>query len=420
MTRINSSVPRAAQAPEAELDSGKQKPEETSGHGWPVRRLLLGILLLLVAGGAYPAYRWFHAYRTAQYKSACVRAVADERWAELNTVASRWIEWDPSSNDAWVYVAEAAVQAGKPEEAAQALGRVSDSYQGALQALALRGEILFGDLNRPFEAAETWQRMLRINPYAALAHQRLIYFYAMTLQRKELVEQIESAIQNKCEPPEAYSYYLLAYELNFSDGLRVITRWRQNHPENELLEIAQACYAARNTEGKGQALFGEATVAPGDRSLIDACLVKFPENLEVLAFHIDQAIYDGEDARVAELLERAPAEAESDPRFWRSRAWYLSSIGKHEEARIALHEALMLHPVDWRSRWTLADVLRRLQRPAEAAEAAEIAVEGKELHRKLFEMPNAASLDESMGQRILGLLRRTGPALVQQGLERRL
>lgn len=382
-------------------------------------QVIFAVGLLLVAGSVTLGSRWWRASRTSSLLAACRDAVAHRDWSQLDKLASRWVDWDPSSSDAQVFLAEASVQLGRTEQAADALGRVQDTYHGALQALAVRGEIQFADLNRPHEAVATWRRMLEIDPRADLAHQRLIYYYSMTLRRSEMLAQILESMEWHCEPPEAYAYYLLAFDLNFSDGLSVVTRWRENMPDDPDLEVARALYIAKYTPDQGQAMFGASTVAAGDLTLINECLAKYPSHLEVLAFHLDHAIYDGDAHRVLRLLEVSPETAKGDPRFWRARGWYLAEQGMHAEAEQALRQALKLHPPSWRTWLILAGVLRRLQH-AQAAQAAQIAMDGKQLERDLFELPTARALDDQLGSRIHAYLSSTGPASVALALERRL
>lgn len=210
----------------------------------PHAAIVGALLTLVIIVAAFPSYRWWRDGRTESFKKACVRAVEEKSWEQLEAIALRWTEWEPSNGDGWVYLAEASVQLGEVERAADALGRVSNSYHGALEALALRGELLFADLNRPLEAVETWQRMLAINARADVARQRLIYFYSMSLQRAKMLEHIRKAMDLECEPPESYAYFLLANELNFSDGLSVVAKWRETYPNEEALEVAHAIYKA--------------------------------------------------------------------------------------------------------------------------------------------------------------------------------
>jgi len=377
------------------------------------------LTLTAIAIGALPTYSWWHNRQTAQFKEACVRAVQDKAWERLDAVAARWVEWDPSSNDGWVYFAEAAAQLGEAEAAVKALGHVRDDYHGVLKALAIRGEVLFADLNRPYEAVATWERMLRINPRADVARQRLIYFYSMTLRRLEMLAHIRKAMELECEPPESYAYYLLANELNFSDGLGMVRKWRQTYPDDEALEVAEAIYTAKDSSTRSEREFGQSLIARGDLTPINRLLEKYPKNLEVLAFHLDYAIYDGDEAKVLELLGRCPPEAEGDARFWRYRAWYLASQGSFEEAEKAVRKSLELHPVDWQTWLLLSNILRRLEDP-QAAEAAEISVIGKNLKRELFELPTARAVDHQLGLKIYRYLKRTAPPEVCRAMARRL
>lgn len=384
------------------------------------KRFVIALALATVLVGAWPAYRWWHTHRTEQFKTACKQALADKDWKAAETIATRWLAWDSANSDAWVLLADASVQLGDAERAAKCLGKVDDSYHGALQALVVRGDILFGDLNRVHEAVETWKRMLRINSLADVARQRLIYFYAMTFQRQKMLKHIRTAMQLHCEPPEAYAYYILAYEVNFSDGLSLLTKWRANAPNDETLEVAQAIYLAKHAPDDSSGVAATSLVAPGDLSGINECLQKYPTNLEVLAFHIDKAIFDGDEDRVLELLGRCPKEAEEDPRFWRFRGWYLAQQGRYQEAEQAVRKALQLHPVEWRARWLLASVLRRLGRSAEAEQTSRVALMGKELRRTLFELPNARALNHDLISRIRAYLAETGPASARKALEFRI
>lgn len=381
--------------------------------------LLVSLLAIVVLIAVYPASHWWHQRRTRAFKSACTIAVNEKDWNKLLALAERWVEWDPANGDGWVYLAEAAAQQDQVERAAEALGRVSNTYHGALEALAMRGEMLFGDLNRPYEALATWKRMLDINPRAGAARQRLIYFYSMTFQRSELLAEIQKAMELECEPPESYAYYVLTNELNFTDGLSVVSKWREHYPDDETLEVAHAIYVAKYAASGGLPIFGQSTVASGDLTPIERCYQKYPQNLEVLAFHLEYEIYDGNEARVLELLQQCPAAAEKDSRFWRYRAWYLASQEQFEAAEQALRRSLELHPADWQTWLLLGNVLRRLGHP-QAAEAAEIALMGKTLKRELFELPNARLLNKQIGEKLYRYLKRTGPDWVWQSLERRL
>ncbi len=360
------------------------------------RRWPFAVLLILLVVGTWPCYRWWLDCRAERFKGECKDAAQAKQWDRLEELASRWLKWDRQNGYAWLYLGEAAQRQGDFERTAECLNRLDDSDPKCVAALAERVDLLFAKLNRPLEAVETCKRMLRIEPRAGRAHQRLIFFYAMSVQRQAMVKQIRTAMDLQCEPPEAYVYLFTSNALNFSDGLFRVTTWLQQYPDDETLQVAQAYYAARSSSSRRIAMFGLKSFAPGDKSLIGRCLQKYPENTEVLSFHITKAMVDGDLARVAELLKQSPPSAEQDSRFWRYKGWYHSTHNELDQAEAAYRKALKMDPSDWRARLDLSSVLRRLGRTKEASSLADVALRGKKLERKLLELPNAASIDQRL------------------------
>lgn len=383
------------------------------------RFLVLAFVLMIVAVGAVPGYRWWRGYRTQQYRLACRTAADEKSWDRLKSASSQWLSWDDSNDDARMYLAEASVQLSDVETAVAALGNVSDSYHGVLQALAMRGDFQFSDLNRPYDAVDTWKRMLKINPGADLPRQRLIYFYAITMQRELLLQNIYRAMELGTEAPESYAYLLLGYEVTFSDGLMLTGEWLKAYPDDVALNVAHALYLAKFSPENTVNIYGMSLIMAGDETLINECLEKYPANLEVLAYHIDKAVIAGDMQRVLELLEQCPADAERDPRFWRFRGWYLAAQDRFAEADEALRTALELNAFDWRARLMLAGVLRQMDRPEEGAEEARIANLGKDLHRELFLIPNARALNSRIRGEIDQYFQVAAPELVKRAWGRR-
>ncbi|WP_197444215.1 tetratricopeptide repeat protein [Maioricimonas rarisocia] len=380
----------------------------------------IALLAILVGFASLWAYdRWAEKKQEA-FRTSCEAAVAAQDWDELLQTATAWRDWDPDNDDSLMFIAQALVDLERLDEAVETLGRVEDDYKGALEALAFRAEIQYSALNRPFDAEGTWRRMVKIAPNANLPRQRLIYFYAMTLQRNAMEQQIREAVMLECEPPEAYSYILLKNVLNFSDGLAKTTRWLLNYPDDETLQVAQAVYAARqDSEGK-IATFGFRTVMPGSLDLVERRLKQYPSNLELLAVKIDQAIFEGDAREVTELLAQANPSAENDSRFWRIRGWLMLDRGRYEEAVEAFEAAIDINVFDWQARWLLADALRKLNRTEEADRASALALTGKELQQRIFEKPSARDLDEELAADILQYARDLEATLFAESLARRL
>ncbi len=351
-------------------------------------RVLIGLsiaVLLLMLLAAVPGYRWLQQRRTNQFKEACVAATQEKEWQRLGLIAGKWSAWDPASDDSYVYLAESQFQAGELSEAADSLSQVSDDYHGAVAALSFRGELLYGDLHRPDLAEKNWQRMLELDPKNTHAHQRLITFYAVSLQRGKMVKQIRESLERRCEPPEAYAYLLLANALSFTQGSVPVHNWRKSLPDDESLAVAEAIYAAKyqqnttNAEG-----FEQSDFASGDQAPINACLTKYPHNLEVLSYHIERAMFYGDTAKVVELLASAPAEALADSRFWQFRGWLFEQAEDYEQAIGALEKSLEIDSFSWHSRWATASVLRRIGKTEAARQMQELAMAGKALQDKLY------------------------------------
>ncbi len=387
-------------------------------RNWVVAGLLL---LFVIAGlaGYGPLMDKINHDRIENYRKQCKKATTARDWKKLESAANRWLELDPHNNDALLFGAEAGVQLDQLERAVELLGRVDNTYHGVLPALAGRGDILFSDLNLPLAAVENWKRMLKINERAGIAHQRLIYFYAMTLQRQKMVKQIKWSMSLGCEPPESYSYLIMQNVLSFSDGVALLTRWRSHYPQNEVLEVAHAVYSAKQTSDNGMATFGIQTVVPGDKTLLNRVLKKYPSNPELLALKIDLAIFEGDDSAVANLLAQASSEAEADSRFWRYRGWLLKKRKKIDSASESLEHAIELNPFEWQSRLLLADAFRLLNNTEKADKQAKIASVGKKLQEKLFERPTARDVDADLIEMIYEYLLLVDAPDVLEALERR-
>jgi len=385
-----------------------------------MRQGLVGIVILAVLG--FSAWWGWRFYATQSSQATYETAAAEHDWPVAVAAAGKWAQMEPESVEAWLAVAEANRRVGQFDQTAAALAELPDDDPRTLTSLALRGDLLLSELRKPKEAIENWQRMLKIAPTANLAHQRLIYVYAMLLMRSQLQQQIYSAIEQRCEPPEAYIYLCALPSLQFSDGLIKCSEWLRASPGDADLEIAQAVYAARSTPSRTQAMFGLKGVVPGDMSLIHACRETYPASAEVLAVFIDLAIYEGDVEQVAELLEAAGevGEVEHDSRFLRYHGWVALNQRQPEAAVEWGHRALLANPLDWKARHLLADA-ERLAGDAESAKRdSELAARGKILERRCLELPTGSAATPELLDEIRVYARDSGDQRVEQGLAARL
>lgn len=361
------------------------------------RRCLLWAAALTVVGVAL-AFGWrrWAAATTAGIAAACRESIQNEDWDSARVLADQWARRAPEDASAWISLADVARSQGDLSATAESLRRVPPTDRRYLKVQALRADLLLDGLGRPHEAIGVWQEMLQVSPGNEVAHQRLIYVYAMTLQRQSLTRQIRASIQKQAEPPEAYGYLLAAPALVFSDGYHRIGQWLAQSPGDETLKVARAVFAARTNPSRGLKMFGSADSQAGDLNLILEAQREYPQNLEILAFFIERAIMAGQLDEVGRLLQNLPVAAEEDGRFWRYLGTWHDSQRRLDDAATAFQKSIELHPMDWRSHHELAAVERSRNRADLAARHAELGVRGKLLERQILELPNAAQADREL------------------------
>ena len=334
-----------------------------------MRRIRFRLVFVVCVGVAVVAVWW--QYGDARYAEHSRQALKNRQWKELASLSRSWSEADPKNAESWLHRAEAARQQRDFVSADGFLAKIPPIGEFGVRALEARIELQFGPLNQPLGAIESCLSLLQCDPASKIGHQRLIYFFAFTLQRRKLIDQVRDAAARRCEPREAYTYLFLADSLRLANAGAQNARWLESDPASELFSVAQAVQIAETLEGQtlrdDPELLAKikASVERRDRTL-EELLQKYPHNLELLAFFLRQATEQGDASRVTDLLTQAPAEAESDHRFWRYRGWLLQNHDELDEAEAAYRQALKLHPLDWRTRHLLAGIMRRQGDLAEA------------------------------------------------------
>lgn len=385
-----------------------------------MRILVLALTVITLFLALWQGRNWIRAANSRSFQQECVAATRRQDWDKLYEKALTWRRDQPDNDTARLYLAEACVQKDLFDEADQLLAEIKPDFKRISEVYAVHAELLFSTLNRPKEAVELWQKELKLIPQADVPRQRLVYWYSMTLQRQEMIQLIMESIQLGAEPPEAYTYLFLSNDLNFSDALPTVSRWRSQYPDDVQLEIAQAVFAARQTSDNLLPTFGASTVRSGDQSLLQRCLTKYPGALEPLALAIEQAIFSGDVDQVLSLVKQVATEGEGDSRFWRFRGWILTNQGRFEEAEKSYREALKITPWDWSIRLFLSEVLRKLGKTVEAEAEALIAQMGKDLKGEILTSPNARELSPDTVEKLLQYFEKTGPPEVAEGMKRRI
>ncbi|TXT20617.1 MAG: Uncharacterized protein FD138_4185, partial [Planctomycetota bacterium] len=336
-----------------------------------------------------------------RYAEQCRLALRNRQWTELARLSQSWSEADPENAEAWLHRAEAAQQRRDFVAADEFLAKVRPTGEFGVRALETRIGLQFGPLNQPLAAVESCLHLLECDANSKVAHQRLIFFYAFTLQRRKLIDEARLAIARESEPREAYGYLFLADALLLSNADSQNVRWLESDPSSELFAVARAVHIAETLEGQiprdDPVLLANVKkdIERRDRTLQEL-LQKYPHNLELLAFHLRQAVERGEVARVQELLLQSPAEAEFDNRFWRFRGWLLENDNDLTEAETAYRQALKLHPLDWSTRHLLAALMRRKGELADAERLDQVVLHANQIRREFVQQPTMRAIPPSL------------------------
>lgn len=375
--------------------------------------LVFSIAILLLAGSSYAYGAWMRSVRTA-YLLQCRQARDAGDWVELQRLAERWTAWDRRNTDAWLFRADAAQHQDDFASAAVYLESIPDSDPKSLPVLVSLSKLQFAALNRPFDGVKTCERMLMKEPRTTAAHEQLIEFYALSLQRRQLEYQIRFAIKCSREPPTAYVYLFLIDTMKLESGVASNSSWLEQYPDSEIFSVARVLQMPEPEND----LNGES----GDHKseMTNSLFEKFPKSLELLAYKIDLSIRRGDPDKVMELLLNLPPEADEDSRFWRAKGWLHLVRDELPKAKEALQKAIELYPMDWNARNWLSDALRSEGDFAEAERHQGIVRRARRLRQLITSGTKNQNSSTEVLTEIAEIARQCGDVQVAQALTRRL
>ena len=344
-------------------DIEKPLPAKWQAGGlWRYSFVLLAVIIAAVPIG-YSTHQYFQKRSIVAYEQQCHELKVKKDWTQLAKIAEAWSAIEPTVADPWLYRGEAAEGLSDWKSLVQYLDRVPRSDPRAVGALLTKAIVEFEKLNRPWDGAKTCDEVLELNPLVLVAHKQTVFFYMMTLQRKEALRRVRRAIHLRRESPETYVFLVSATWLNPAALYQNNTIWLESDPENEIFEVARAMpiYTTSAKDDPKQAEVVEHIPAA------EKLLEKYPQNPELLAFFIGLGITNGDLDRVQELLKTFPRElADTDARYWRARAWCEDALGEYELSEKSLRRGFALDPYWWVIHFQLHDLLRRLGRIDEA------------------------------------------------------
>jgi tetratricopeptide (TPR) repeat protein len=378
------------------------------------RRLVLLCVLACIAlpGWHYGLPLWEHR-RQESFFANCSRAQQLGEWDELQRLSMQWTRWQPESADAWVFRADAAQNKGDFAAAVEYLSAVPESSPKAIPAYIALATLQFGPATQPLDGVRTSERLLELEPRTTAAHQQLIEFYAMTLQRGKLIKQIRQAIDLGREPRSAYVYLFLIDTMRLADAVETNDTWLKAHPDTEVFFVARALQLPEPAPNV------ESTMG-NKHQIIAKLFERFPDNVELLGYLVDLAIRRGNTSEVARLLVGAPSLVENDSRFWRAKGWLHLNRGELSAAGQALQQALELHPLDLLARTWLTDLTRR-QGDLEEAQVLEALVrQARRLREKCTGEQSAENVAQEVLTELADYARQCGDKQVADALTHRL
>ena len=372
------------------LPSKRSKRRQLTGWG-----ISIG-MMVAVAFAGIEVTRSLKAQRQNALKQSCQDAVNSSNWGALKQTSEQWTEWDPSAPDAWLFLAEAHRQQGHPQKAVECLLNVANDPDKQIPALLIAGSILFEELNRPLEGEQVMQRLLVLSPSLRTAHHRLIFFYAMTLQRVKMVKQIYAAVEAGAATSDSYVYLFLAGHLAVNNGYALNQTWLKGEPQEELFQVAAAVHF-NELRDRAENAHEEPLQEKADRrrKLLEL-RTKYPKNTALLRYLIRRAIADGELDTVGRLLASVSPEDGNDSVFWHFRGWYFNRLNQLPKSEESYRKSIDLYRFDWNAWHGLAAVLRKAGKVDEAEDVQKTALMGKEFRKQILQLPTTSDMSLSV------------------------
>lgn len=409
---------------------------------------------MLVAGAGYGSWLIYLSRIDARYEKHCKALREARQWKELNQVSRKWVDANPWNLRGVLFAAQSSEKLGDHQDAVDFLLQAPRNQPLSSLALSEAAELQFSMLNQPKEAVQNFEESLRLNPREAQSRQRLIFFYAMTMQRQKMIAHIHEAIRLSLETREDYVYLVGSEWLIFSNGAQFNNLWRKSDIENEHFNVARALSVVANgyvTPDADARMLGIAPPTmlqnagsgldpdlPADRqgreahyeSILRAYLEKYPKNLELLSYFLSRATSAGDFAETEKLLQQLPPEAEEDGRFWRYKASFelikarraktpAARHAQNREAEKALNRAIELNPYDSTSRHVLAGILRETGELERVDRLEEIYNEGAEIRRLVLQAPSA-HIEPELFARIKDYVAICGQSAIADAMAKRL
>jgi tetratricopeptide (TPR) repeat protein len=393
------------------MNDGLSVDQKRPGRG---RQIAFGLAIMAILLIGCWAWSWWTTSLPDRLRADMRRAEQEMRWNDLAEVSRQLTELNPNDGDAWLRWGQAAELRNDHVGAARIFTDMPEEIPEKMQGLRALVDLQFGPLNSPLAAEQSLRRVLARDPASKLPRQQLVLFYGLTLQRRKLIRETRSAMENHAESGEVYVYLFLADSLHLPSGPKANRRWLKGDPDSELFTVAEAISAAIPPDHVDP----HDELAAGNERELARLLERYPHNLELLAWYLEAAMARGDVASAGKLIAQLPSEAADDNRCCRFAGWAHEQAGREDEARAKYQQAITLHPLDWKTRHLLADLLRRGEQIEEADSLMQLVQTAEELRRSLDDLTDAPSIPAALIPRLTDYARQCGDAQYAKSLDR--
>lgn len=386
-------------------------------------RFLISVALLItLLGGGVFAWRLKTQAQINTLRLEAKAAILKRDWTGGKQLCRRWLKVQPENAEALLLLAQAHSELQEWQQTIELLEQVPESDPRRAAALIEKSEIEWSALNLPFEGLETAKRAILLKPEAIQAHARIIAFYAMTFQRSQMVSAIRQAIRSKGEPREAYLYLVLADEPVFVNAIDLNGRWLAAEPDSEQFRVGLAIQMALHVFLDAVAQAKEEAYEKEKEALVrlNEFTEQYPTNTGLLSVLLEHAIEEGNQDRVAQLLQKVPSGKIQDHIIWTAKGWFHMSRNELKPAEASFLQALKLHPASGRAQHEYASLLRLQGRIEQAQETQKRAGAGIELRNKILKLKNAREASWSLMEEIKDYFELCGDTVVAEALSERL
>jgi tetratricopeptide (TPR) repeat protein len=408
---------QAHRATEGQSSALSPDPPVTRGRRRVRWVACLVLVLALLAGGSYWGYQF---WKTGQFASECAALKKQKDWERLKEVAGQWTTWNPRDPKAWWMASSAALELDEYENLEYCLMQIPAHDSNYLVAQVELANLQWTALNKPKDALETSERVLKLDPRVPEANARIISFYAMTGQRAKMLQAIRNAIQNHAEPKEAYTYALMSDVLSFTNSIEMNSTWMKGAPSEIEFKVGMAVSTAMKFQMDLEVSPDDETRKMADEAArqLNSFLEANPDNPVLLSFMMNQAYRNGDAARMAELLEKVGEKSSNDHMMWVYRGWFHAQAGETQPALESIQQALKLHPMSPLAHHEYAAILRMQEAP-DAARQQRIASYGRELRTQMMQMPSAADLTPLLLVQLHSYAKECGDEQIASGISGR-